>query len=335
MPALLSRFVSLSHIAARRILAERGEDPVAKRQYYNDDLALPYSPIELVTDDKKILSLREAWLPPQAVPHGAVALTCGIDMQKRGFWYLVRAWMPTLASYIIDYGSLEDWEQVNKLIFDTYYPVLVPEGAPDWEPGSPVSPKHLSGELMPVWRAGLDSGGTESEGVLTRTEEAYMWVRANGLGVIHACKGASHAQVSTVRRVIRERMPHNGRPIPGGLPLYLLDTDTLKTTEFARMLNPENTQPLRLHGGCGLELAAQLASEQQVRKGGRLIWERKGGLNHLLDCLILSGACADASWTPSLPLHVLQLQRQEREAHVQKPVTRPKRERAEPARRWG
>ena len=45
----------------------------------------------------------------------------------------------------------------------------------------------------------MDSGGTETEGVMTRTEEVYMWIRANGLGVVHACKGASHAQAATVR----------------------------------------------------------------------------------------------------------------------------------------
>ena len=332
MPAVLSRFVSLSHIAARRIAAQTSDDPVAKRQYYNDDLALPYTPVEMQTDDKRILSLRESWLPPMSVPHGAVALTCGIDMQDRGFFYLVRAWMPTLASYIIDYGRLDTWEHVQKLAFDTYYPVLASGGVPEWQPGSVIPTDCLTGELMPIWRAGLDTGGTKTKGVYTRTEEAYMWIRANGGGVVYACKGASHAQTAYVRRVMRERMPHNGRPIPGGLPLYLLDTGNIKTVEFSRMLNPENTQPLRLHAGCGQDLAEHLSAEQQVRKGSKVVWEQVRDENHLLDCLMLSGAAADATWTPSLPHYVLQLRQAARAEHAPAPERKKRATRQKPSR---
>ena len=72
-----------------------------------------------------------------------------------------------------------------------------------------------------------------------------------------------------------------------------------------------------------------------MRKSGRLVWEKKGGMNHLLDCTMLADACADASWTPSLPMYVLQLKQQELAAHAPKPEPRKKRERPEPARRWG
>lgn len=336
VPAVLARSVSLSFLAARKLTAERSEDPKVKMQFANDDLGIPHTPVELVTDAQKILALREPWLPPLAVPNGAVALTCGIDVQKRGFWFLVKAWMPNLASFIINYGFLEDWDQVGKLCFDTYYPVLTSGGVPGWSPemGS-IPPECLTGELMPVWRVGMDSGGTETEGVFTRTEEVYMWIRANGAGVVHACKGASHAQTSAVRRIIRERMPHNGRPIPGGLPLYLLDTNSIKTIAMSRMLNPESSQPARLHAGCGQDLADQLSSEQQVRKNGRLFWEKKGGMNHLLDCTMLADAAADASWTPSLPMYVLQMQQAERAANQQQQTPRKKKERPRQERRWG
>jgi len=44
-------------------------------------------------------------------------------------------------------------------------------------------------------------------------------------------------------------------------------------------------------------LSAQLASEHQIRKGGKLVWTKKekgGSQNHLLDCLMLAEPCADA-----------------------------------------
>jgi phage terminase large subunit GpA-like protein len=330
IPALISRFVSLSDLAARRIAAEASDDAEVKRQYYNDDLALPYVPVEMQTDQEKLLTLRESWLPPRTVPHGAVALTCGIDVQKRGFWFLVRAWMPTLASYIIDYGSLETWDQVAALLYETWYPVQAAGMGGKASGGAPAD----TGERMPVWRAAIDSGGTETEGIYTRTEEVYMWARANGQGTAFACKGASHAQVAPVRRVMMERMPHNGRPIPGGLPLYHLDTGLLKTLDFSRLLNPESRQPLRLHAECGADLTAQLSAEKLVRKGQKLVWEQIRRDNHLLDCLMLSAACADASWTPSLPHYVLMLDRQARADNAPAPKPQRERPRAATAGRW-
>jgi len=336
VPAVLARSVSLSRLAANKITAERSEDPKVKMQFANDDLGAPYTPVELVTDSQKILKLREEWLPPQYVPNGAVALTCGVDVQKRGFWFLVKAWMPSLASFTIDYGQLESWEHVMRLCFDTYYPVLAPGGVPGWRPDmGPIPPECLTGEVLPLWRVAMDSGGTETDGVFTRTEEVYMWIRANGSGIVHACKGASRSQTSPVRRITRERMPHNGRPIPGGLPLYLLDTNSIKTMAMSRMLNPESSQPSRLHAGCSLDLAEQLASEHQIRKSGTLVWVRKGGMNHLLDCEMLANACVDPTWTPSLPMFVLQMQQAERAANLQQQAPRKKKERPQLQRRWG
>ena len=337
IPAILARSVSLSALAAKRLIAEASDDARLKMQYANDELCLPYTPVELQTDSEKILALTEAWLPPQTVPHGAVALTCGIDAQKRGFWFLVKAWMPNLSSFIVDYGSLEDWEQVRKLLFDTWYPMLAPGGAVGWRPGQATPPEFLTGEIVPIWRAAMDSGGTETDGVFTRTEEVYMWIRANGGGVVHACKSASHAQSSTVRRQIRERLPNTGRPIPGGLPLFMLDSNTIKTVAMSRLINPESSQPCRLHAGADRLLADQLAAEQQIRKSGKLVWrpkEKGGSQNHLLDCLMLADACADATWTPSLPMHVLQLQAEERAKNAPRTVDRKRTERPRQESRW-
>ncbi|NCB23849.1 MAG: terminase, partial [Deltaproteobacteria bacterium] len=310
--------------AARGMLAKLSDDPKVKQQYYNDDLGRPYSPVVMETDKEQLLKLREMSLPPRTVPHGAVALTCGIDVQKRGFWYLVRAWMPSLASYVVDYGYVETWEAVENICFDTYYPVLGQNG-------------EDVGERMAIWRTAIDSGGTETEGIYTRTEEVYMWVRQNGRGVVHACKGSSRAQSSPVRWVLRERMPHNGKPIPGGLRLHLIDTNAIKNTDIGRLLNEDSTQPLRFHTGADDMLVSHLTAERQVRKGSALVWECVSKQNHLLDCLMLSAACADASWTPSLPLYVLQLRRQERADYApvqQRQRPQAKRHKQEKESRW-
>lgn len=99
------------------------------------------------------------------------------------------------------------------------------------------------------------------------------------------------------------------------------------------MLNPENSHPLRFHSQIDKTLADQLSAERMVRKNGRLVWEQIRADNHLLDCLVLSAACGDASWTPSLPLYALQV-RNEAQAPAA-PEPRPKkREPARASSRW-
>ena len=67
-----------------RLAAEASGDPRALKDYYNGRGALPFKQKELETDEQKILTLR-CDLPPRTVPRGAIALTCGVDVQKRVF----------------------------------------------------------------------------------------------------------------------------------------------------------------------------------------------------------------------------------------------------------
>ena len=319
IPAIISRFVSLSHIAARRLSSAEADDPDALRQYYNDDLALPYTPVEMQTDAEKLLDRVDKGLPPGVVPHGAVALTCGIDTQKRGFYYTVLAWMPNLTSYVVDYGQLASFADVHRLVYDACYPVLAsgadttgiatPEAVAALRvSGSPL----LTGELMPIWRAGIDSGGGDTDdGVYTRTEEVYLWVRANSGGLVFACKGASRAQVAPVRRTIVDRLPRSGKPLKrGGLTLFILDTDHLKRVVFKRLLDDEARTKLHFHCATNAAFTEQIAAEKLMRKGQKMVWERVRKDNHYLDCVVLATACADASWTPSLPHMLIKMHQQ-------------------------
>lgn len=124
-----------------------------------------------------------------------------------------------------------------------------------------------------------------------------------------------------VRRIIREHIPHNGCLIPRGLQFYLSNSGALNTTDMGRMLNQDSRQPLRFHAGADGTLASQLSAERMVRKNRNLVWVREHKDNHLLDCLVLSAAAADAPWRPSLPHYILQLQSQ---ARMQNEKPRPK-----------
>ena len=291
LPAILSKNVSLSEIMAEKMRAEASDAPAVKHQYVNGMWALPYRAVEMETQEDRILDRVDLDLPARTVPGDAVALTAGVDVQKRGFWYCVYAWRPDLSSALIDYGRLPDWDAVHALLHETRY---------EFEADSP-----RAGESLGIWRAGMDSGGTRTrEDVVSRTEEVYNYVRRHGAGKVFACKGASHESHTPVRATSIDRLPSSRIRIPGGLWLYLLDTHYFKSLIFAR-LEPDARQPLTLHRETDQSFAAQISAEALVRdRNGKLAWVRKNRNNHYLDCTVMAGACVDGAWLPSFQMIV-------------------------------
>lgn len=114
------------------------------------------------TDESRILACRDPRYHALSVPAGCVALTCGIDTQKRGFYYAVVGWRPDMSSHVVDYGYVENFSDIARIVFDTWYGYdVVDENS------------AKTGEVLPVWRACIDSGGTETDGLYSRTQEVY------------------------------------------------------------------------------------------------------------------------------------------------------------------
>jgi phage terminase large subunit GpA-like protein len=143
--------------------AKRSGDSRDMQGFVNSTLAEPWVNRIQAAKDEEILDARVD-LAPQIVPEEAVALTAFVDVQRYGFWFAVRAWARDFTSWLIHYGNLATWEDVEQLLFETRYPC---EGRD---------------EFLPIWRAGLDTGGTKGTGDLSMTEEAYFWLRRNGIG---------------------------------------------------------------------------------------------------------------------------------------------------------
>lgn len=129
LPAILSSAVSLSEVAAARLTAEASDAPALIQGYDNGIWARSYKPVLTATDAAEVLTLRDPDLPPRVLPAGSVALTAGIDMQTRGFSYLLCAWTARLDCAIVDYGRLYDWADVEAFL-GRVYPV---EDDPDGE----------------------------------------------------------------------------------------------------------------------------------------------------------------------------------------------------------
>jgi phage terminase large subunit GpA-like protein len=281
IPSWISRFVPLAKPVASFL---RGQNDLTEfKDFHNKHAALPWKQIIVTTTRDRILTAR-CDLPPQTVPQDAVALTAGIDRQKYGFWFVVRAWARDYTSWLIHYGYLRIWEEVEELLFAKYYPV------------------RNTDRQVPIWRAAIDIGGSEGESGLSMTEETYWWLRYNAVGRgcrVWGSKGSSRPLAGKINiGKPRDRTP-GGKPIPGGLQIISLDTDKLKDAFHYRLNQAIENLPRAayLHAETGRDYAAQiLAEEKQKNQRGIEKWVQVKKDNHLLDCECLCAACADPEW---------------------------------------
>lgn len=292
IPAWISYFVSLSECAAA-FLKGLDEGPLAMQDFYNSFCAEPYRP-QIKSQLESDILAHKIDLPSGVVPKDAVALTCGVDVQQNGFWFMVKAFKKDLSSHRVQYGWVTTWDAVEDIIFNTQYPVVD------------------SNKTMGIWRAAIDTGGgvdgTDDE--WSKTEEIYEWIRKNGRGVAFGVKGASHAQVKKVNPRVIDRMRRKNKPIPGGITLYFLDTARFKDAFWWRMgrrfqandEGPVESQHITMHSEMGMDYVRQILAEekQRDRKTGKVKWVQKRADNHMIDCEVYSDACADPEWMPSL-----------------------------------
>lgn len=292
LPSWYSPFISLSDVAAAFLKGL--QDPSKMVAFDTQHRAVPYKPVIVTTDETELLK-HKTDIPPGVVPREAVALTCGIDMQKSNFYFVVRAWARDLTSWLIQYGSLSSWEDVERLVFNTRYPV------------------QDSKETKGIFRVALDTGGGKnSDDDWTRTEEAYEWLRDNSRGVIFGIKGSSRTQFQKVESRVMDKFPRSNKLIPGGLELRFLDTQQIKDLLHFRLTRKEavpemgkkaEQQRFYLHSETDVQYAKQFLAEEKRRdkKTKKITWQQIGGrANHLLDCEVYAAACADSSWTPSI-----------------------------------
>jgi len=249
---------------------------------------------------------RKSIYPALMVPPDVVGLTCGIDTQKNGFWFVVRGWEEDLTSHLIQYGYLMNWPDVETLLYKTEYKI------------------HGSENTMGIWRAGIDVGGGESSSSdWSRTEEVYQWIRQQPSGAaqrVFGIKGASHVTALAAKRIKVTKidtLPSTQKLILGGLELRLLDTSQYKGLIHFRLGRKEavgeelaQSQRFYVHADVGLDYVKQLLSEEwRMGKGKKPEWKQTYYQNHLLDCEVIAAACADAEWLPSLQMLAMYLKR--------------------------
>ncbi len=257
------------------------KDDIGRLQNFrNGWLAEEWKQVLSVKKTDEILA-HKTKLEPLTVPmdedNPVLALTCGIDVQKFSFFYVVRAWKRDMTSYLIRHGQVETWEEIQEVIFEDVYPI------------------SGSGEPMGIWRAFIDTGGGEGAEGVSMTEETYAWLRDHGRGLAFGVKGQSSKKAERVKFSVIDKMPgRRGQAIPGGLRLFLLNTDQLKDALHYHMSIPLGKPGAwYLNEDVGEEYARHIiAEEKRVHRNGKIDWHAKGA-NHWLDAEIYSLAAAD------------------------------------------
>jgi phage terminase large subunit GpA-like protein len=299
LPSWYSPFISLSDVAAAFLKGQ--DDPAKLMAFVTQHKAEAWKETIIPKQESGVLA-HKTDIPPGLVPPEAVALTAGIDVQKNGFWFVIRAWTEELTSWLVQYGFLSTWADVEALVFHSRYQI------------------KDSKEAMGIWRAAIDTGGgLTDDGTWTRTEEVYQWLRKVPPDRIFGTKGASHRQgFKKIKETRIDTLPRSNKPIPGGLILRLLDTDQFKALIHWRMERQDgDSQRFFLHAETGMDYARQILAEELSRdRKGKVYWRQVRRDNHLLDAEVLAAACADPEWLPSLKILAAHL-RQQRELRPQ------------------
>jgi len=277
--ALYSPWRTFSDVAAKYFASK--DDLEKYKTFVNLWLAEPWKEITRQREDSELLGLLTE-RPQLVVPSGTLALTAGIDNQKYGKWIVIRAWRrieQSIESHLIRHGFVETWAELEKWLFEDVYTI------------------EDSGIALQVWRAGIDIGGGETDGEdsdETMTEQVYDWIRASGQGIVYGVKGASR-QIEGGRKMklsIIDKMPgKRGRPIPGGIKIWILDTNRIKDAIWSRI----DTGKFFLNADIDEVYFRHMTAEaKQKDRRGRVSWQVQGSrANHSLDAEVYAAAMAD------------------------------------------
>lgn len=196
------------------------------------------------------------------IPENALILTGGVDVQERSLYYSIRAWGENLTSWLIDYGEVERFQQIEK-IMDFPFPTE-------------------QGNIRQVDLFAVDSGH--------KTDEVYNFCLQNqGLAV--PVKGSSR-QLQTFYNI--SKIEKEGSQAYGQA-LYIIDTGKYKDRIFGRLHKPNGEGSFMVFYGVGDDYVNQISAEEKIKDGNMFKWVKKtgGADNHYLDTEVYSFLAAD------------------------------------------
>ena len=268
--SIYSPQVSFGQVAAEFLKSK--DSPEALMNFINSWLAEPFRETAAKAEPEKVLESCGSY-ERGTVTAGAVALTFGADVQKDQVYYVVRAWGPSLTSWLVEYGHFDSWngdDLQGGLLHHIVDPVF----------------RFADGRVCQISFGLTDCG--------YRTDEVYDACTVYS-DVMMPVKGSSRQLDGYyVRHAVDKRERE-------GLICIEANTSLLKDFLFGRMAKePGSRGSWSLFRGTGRDYAEQIASEHKVlvtdpkTKVVHREWQliRSHAQNHWLDCEVYAALAA-------------------------------------------
>jgi len=255
-------------------LRAKGDAPALK-SFVNTRLAETWQEDYTAMVNADGLMAKRLAYEPGTCPDGVVLLTAGVDVQDNRLAISVWGWGEGQTSWLIFHQELfgdptqtEVWGQLNQVL------------ATKWP-----TPR---GKELTIKRMAIDTGGH-------CTHEVYRYVRERLPQGVVAIKGSNRRNSPAVGKGSKVDVNWRGRTIKKGVTLYLLGTDTIKTTLFGRLRHNDGNGSMHFGMAADDEYFRQLTSERQALRYHRGFpireWVKKSGdRNEALDCAVYAYA---------------------------------------------
>lgn len=255
LSSLYSPWLTFGDVAEKFLLSK--DEPALLMNFINSWLAEPW--------EDKSSKLKSDVVMSKALPYdrgrmpaAAQLLTCGIDVQLDHFYFAVRAWGPHLTSWLVDWGRVETWADLETVINRDY--------------------ADENGEVRNINLACIDSG--------YNTDDVYAFCAAH-MDVLVPTKGSSTPLKSRYSVTVLDK-----RQAGFGLRLYTMDPNQMKNFIASRMsIDAGAHGSWNVYRDIEREYAEQICAEQLVERKDKkghisMGWEKisSHAANHLLDC---------------------------------------------------
>lgn len=265
--------LSWTEIAQRWLAAQ--DDPGKLKVFYNTIRAESWRDKSAETNPEDLES-RSSARPQGDIPSGCLLLTAGVDTQDDRLEVQVLGWGKRGTCWVIGYHVLrgnpaqpEVWAALTALVSRPY--------------------RNAYGRDMAIQAVGLDTAGHH-------TADAYAWVRFGGGRRRLALKGANTPGREAIGRPKRLDFNWRGKPVPGGVELWMVGTEVLKSTLFARLEadqgQPEEQRRIHFPAGLGAGYYRGLTSEVFDPETNRWVPRRGVRRNEVLDTWVYAAAAA-------------------------------------------
>ena len=271
---LASPFVTFGESAEQFIRANQSHDQEKIKAVINTRFGELFE-MEGQTVEQSLVESLIGVYAPKTWPTDAQIITGGIDVQRDGFYYTVRAWGWLSESWLIDYGFIRGntdldqvWLLLSRLVGEKYA-------------GRPVRRWLIDAGYRPgdIWR------------VDQHNVKKFVLKHAGQVSAVFGRDALQNEPIITSEMKLDVR----GQKASTGIPQFVIDTDHFKQWLFSHYQFPVD-QPgaFHLHRDVTEGYLRSLVSEKMVLKAtGKRAWlVRQGYENHYFDCEVYARVAA-------------------------------------------